>query len=329
MLQLADAKASPEQPIRANRLIFRLSTLSSCCKARFALLCVISIGCAALTMGEEGHSAPGTKVSVKMTKRNDGGVIRFFVENLERVGVTATFEPGLVNMRSSTPFPCTVALPPGLVTEVFSLSPLGDEVRWNYTLTNFFSLGDFRAVHRDEHLYELPFDAGESFEVSQAFGGAFSHSGPEQYAIDWAMPEGSAVRAARGGRVVSVKSDSQRGGAHRVYENDANFVLIEHEDGTIANYAHFRYRGVTVQIGQQIRAGDLIGYSGNTGYSSGPHLHLSVFKPRDGKQRLSVPVRFNVGGRSTMLMQGVRYVKSGKLKAPLLAEETGSKGARF
>lgn len=293
------------------------------------ILSIATFLCVTPVSADEGNAQPATKVAVKVTKRQENGLIRFFAENLERVRVTATFEPGLVNMSSSTPFPCTIALPPGKVIEVFSLAPLGSDVRWTYTLTNFFTLGDFRAVHRSDHLYDLPFDAGQNFLVSQASGGSFSHSGAEEHAIDWNMPEGTPVRAARSGIVVAAKSDSKNGGANRVFEDDANYVLIEHEDGTIANYAHLQFNGVKVRVGQKVVAGDLIALSGNTGFSSGPHLHLSVFKARNGKHRESVPMRFNVGGVATTLQQGYRYAASTREKAPLLAERPGSKGARF
>ena len=122
MLRRTVAKASPESPVRADRLVgYPQKTNFSVARVSVAGV-FLSLLFAASTFGDEGHSQPVSKVAVRMTKRNEGGLIRFFVENLERVGVTATFEPGLVNMRSSTAFPCTVALPPGSITEVFCLA---------------------------------------------------------------------------------------------------------------------------------------------------------------------------------------------------------------
>jgi murein DD-endopeptidase MepM/ murein hydrolase activator NlpD len=160
--------------------------------------------------------------------------------------------------------------------------------------------------------------------VSQAFGGSFSHSGPEKYAIDWTMPEATPVLAARAGVVVALKEDSTRGGPNRRFENDANFILIEHSDGTIANYAHLMHDGVRVKVGQRVTTGEFIGLSGNTGFSSGPHLHLSVFRPLDGKSRESIPIRFSVDGRAASLSEGQLCANT---KTPLLTS-VARRGAR-
>jgi murein DD-endopeptidase MepM/ murein hydrolase activator NlpD len=56
-------------------------------------------------------------------------------------------------------------------------------------------------------------------------------------------------------------------------------VKIYHSDGTFADYVHLRYGGVLVEVGEEVRAGDVIGLSGNTGYSTQPHLHFAVHQP--------------------------------------------------
>jgi murein DD-endopeptidase MepM/ murein hydrolase activator NlpD len=245
---------------------------------------------------------------LKIFKRSEGSVIRIFVHNLEEAEVTATFNAGLVNLRGSTHFPFTCTFPPHQTTEAFSLSPIRDDVEWHYTLTNCYTLGSQHAVHDDTFVYRLPYAAGRAFRVSQAYDGAFSHTGPERYAIDWRMPEGTPVLAARAGVVVAVKDDSDMGGADRRFESSANYILIQHRDGTIGNYAHLLTRGVKVKVGQAVQTGDMIGLSGNTGFSSGPHLHLSVFKAKDGRERESIPIKFRTeDGVATMLRSGGVY----------------------
>src|SRR5690625_5722784 len=56
----------------------------------------------------------------------------------------------------------------------------------------------------------------------------------------------------------------------------ANFVRILHDDGSMALYAHLDYGGVSVRDGQRVKRGQRIGRSGNTGFSTGPHLHFVV-----------------------------------------------------
>ena len=255
-----------------------------------------------------GLSEIPARQMLKVFKRCEGKVIRIFVENLEGADVTATFNAGLVNLRGSTRFPFTCTFPPHQTTEAFSLSPIREDMEWHYTLTNCYTLGSQRAVHDDTFVYRLPYPAGQAFRVSQAYGGTFSHTGPERYAIDWRMPEGTPVLAARAGVVVAVKDDSQVGGADRRFESSANYILIQHRDGTIGNYAHLLNRGVKVKAGQAVETGDVIGLSGNTGFSSGPHLHFSVFKAKDGSERDSIPIKFRTEDRAaTTLLSGEVY----------------------
>jgi murein DD-endopeptidase MepM/ murein hydrolase activator NlpD len=240
---------------------------------------------------------------LKVTKLCEGKVIRFLVENLEAADVTATFDLGLVNLRGNAPFPFTRTFPPRQRIEAFCLSPIREDAKWHFSLTNYYTLGSQRAVHDDTFVYGLPYPAGQSFSVSQAYDGAFSHTGPERYAIDWKMPEGTTVLAARAGVVVATKDDSTAGGPDKSFEGSANYILIQHRDGTMGNYAHLLPHGVRVKVGQTVETGAVIGLSGNTGFSSGPHLHFSVFKAKNGRERESIPTRFRTaeGGASTLL----------------------------
>ena len=80
--------------------------------------------------------------------------------------------------------------------------------------------------------------------------------------------------------------------------NMANHVRILHADDSIATYAHLAPGGVVVGVSQRVEAGSLIGYSGSTGYSTGPHLHFVVqqtLRKSDGFGSISVPIRFYVG----------------------------------
>ncbi len=249
-----------------------------------------------------------SKQMLRLTKRLDGNVIHFLVENLEAADVTATFDLGLVNLRGSTSFPYTTTVAPHQTVEVFSLSPIDDAQEWHFSLTNAYTLGSNRAVHDDSYEYALPYHSGKAYRVSQADDGPFSHSGPERHAVDWEMSEGTPVLAARAGIVVDTKDDSDTGGPDRSFEDAANYILIQHADGTIGNYAHLLKHGVKVSVGQRIETGTVIGVSGNTGFSSGPHLHFSVFRTRDGRQRESIPIRFHTESGPATLVSGTVYV---------------------
>ena len=164
------------------------------------------------------------------------------------------------------------------------------------------------AVHDDAYAYRLPYKAGATYKVIQGFNGTFSHFGEQAFAIDWAMPAGTPVLAAREGLVVDVKDANNVGGPGEEFEEYANYVRIKHADGTIGEYDHFQVNGAKVQVGQQVKAGDLIGLSGNTGRSTQPHLHFWVFKAVDGEHRESFPIHFKTRpATATILEQGQAY----------------------
>ena len=153
-------------------------------------------------------------------------------------------------------------------------------------------LGNKNVYHNNNYLYALPYKRGSTQTVTQGFNGVFSHRGESQYAVDFDLRVGQKVFAARGGQVVLTKSDGKKGGTLKKYYDEANFITIKHDDGTYGKYVHLQEDGVKVKIGQYVKRGEFIGLSGNTGYSNGAHLHFIVFRPKDYKSRVSIPIKF-------------------------------------
>ena len=260
----------------------------------------VLLGCVGSSFGD---SLPG---KLKVITERDGDKSRFMIRNYEAMDMTATIEVGAVNMKANVTLPYTVTVPPGKTVEAFTLTPTTDD--WSFNYTNHYTVGVQTAVHDDTHLYSLPYTPGSSFKVTQGYKGTFSHTGPDEYAIDWKMPIGTPVHAAREGVVVSVKDQNDKGGAHRKYEDCANIVIIRHSDGTMAHYCHLAAKSATVTIGQKVRAGEPIAASGNTGFTSGPHLHFAVFKARNGYGRQTIPVKFRTAtGAGVTLVTGESY----------------------
>jgi len=135
---------------------------------------------------------------------------------------------------------------------------------------------------------KLPFRYGARFKVIQGNFGVFTHSEMEKYAWDFAMPEGTSVCACAEGRVVWIRDDSKRGGSDRAFIGKANFIVIDHGGGIFSEYKHLKYKSARVKPGEIVRAGRIIARSGNTGYSTEPHLH---FELQDFKGE-SLPGRF-------------------------------------
>jgi murein DD-endopeptidase MepM/ murein hydrolase activator NlpD len=136
--------------------------------------------------------------------------------------------------------------------------------------------------------YPLPWRGGP-FRLTQGPNGTFSHSElKSRYAMDIAMPEGTPIIAARAGMVL--KTENAQAG--REGDPSGNFVRVQHDDGTQGVYLHLKQGSVSVREGQRVAVGCPLALSGNTGNSSGPHLHF-VVQRTTALGLVSIPYEFN------------------------------------
>jgi len=163
----------------------------------------------------------------------------------------------------------------------------------------------------EPYAYRLPYRAGKTFSVLQGFHGAFSHRGSNEYAIDFDCPVATQVVAARPGTVVAANAAAMGSGTTPDFleYSRTNFVLVMHDDGTLGEYMHLAPSGVRVTVGQRVDRGDELALSGNTGYSSTPHLHFQVITAAgDGVSAQSFPFQFAVTSkRIETPVQGRNY----------------------
>jgi murein DD-endopeptidase MepM/ murein hydrolase activator NlpD len=125
------------------------------------------------------------------------------------------------------------------------------------------------------YILPVPREKLEQFGASKF--SPHSHQGNMKNAIDFVVPEGTEVYAAADGIVVEIKNDSNVGGPDPKFWFEGNFIEIKH-NGESTLYEHFKFKGVLVKVGKKVKRGQLIGYSGNTGFTHGPHLHFEVRK---------------------------------------------------
>ena len=184
-----------------------------------------------------------------------------------------------------------------LSAPVAGASVTGFEFGWHVVL------GTPGATHRPHEPYRAPFALGASFRVSQAYPLRITHNTVEsEYAVDIAVPDGTPIYAAREGTVINVRHDFFRGAADAALLDQANVVEILHDDDTIGLYAHLHWESIRVQPGQSVRRGQYIADSGNTGASTGPHLHFAVLR-NAGMRAESVPVQFAGSGGAAITPQ--------------------------
>ena len=155
----------------------------------------------------------------------------------------------------------------------------------------------------NSYIYHLPFANGNKYFLIQAYNSKFSHA--NELSLDFKMKKGSKICAAREGIVTATKEDSDVGGLKDEYYNEGNHIIIEHSDGSIAMYWHLQKDGVIINVGDTITKGQLIGYSGNTGYTAFPHLHFQVQNKNGG----DIATRFKTKKGTTYLRPG-KYHKA-------------------
>jgi murein DD-endopeptidase MepM/ murein hydrolase activator NlpD len=132
----------------------------------------------------------------------------------------------------------------------------------------------------ENSLYNLPFGVGESYELRQGNCTFHTHSveNKTEFAFDFIMDIGTPIHAARSGQVAAVEDRYFDGNN---VDSEFNFIIIAHEDKSFSYYVHLTNAGATVELAEFVDQGDVIGYSGDTGMESIPHLHFHVIESNE------------------------------------------------
>jgi murein DD-endopeptidase MepM/ murein hydrolase activator NlpD len=224
-------------------------------------------------------SAPEQQRTVFIEKRGSAERPELYVVNQNQAPVEVRFALTEQDNVAAPAIPEQWIVPAKGTLKLAELQPriAGVPMRYDYRLR--WQLGDPRAAPTANFAYGPPLPAQGLFTVSQGFDGGLSHNTPgSRYAIDIGMPIGTGIRAARGGSVVSVQDRHGAGGNSVAYRSQTNSVYILHDDGTFGVYAHLRQGSALVRPGQRVQGGQIIAQSGNSGYSTAPHLHFAVLR---------------------------------------------------
>jgi len=239
-----------------------------------------------------------------------GNEVIILADNAAVVPMTADLTLELTNMKTDFgDSKGTFVIPPKSTRyELARATPTIRNGRTGISLESQIYLGDaFKSTDKN-HLYQLPFEKGKSYYIAQGYNGKFSHRGVN--ALDFSLDLGEKVYAARGGIVYEIEEKNKKSCAHSSCQQYNNFITIYHPDGTFAEYSHLDHNGVKVKVGDLVNAGDFIGYSGNTGWSSGPHLHFVVYRYTKGGKRETIKTRFRTKEKDGVyLREKERYIK--------------------
>jgi len=216
------------------------------------------------------------------------------VDNNESCPVSIEYEYSGENVKSSLANKSIIVIPANTKKFIVSKIDAEDQFKsYKFSYTVFYVFGDVNAKPSDsEEVYWLPYSTNTSQSIYQGYNGNFSHQ--NAYSLDFSHKLGAGIFAARSGKVIVTKSDSNQACLAKECAKYNNKIILLHEDGTFGEYVHLKKDGVVVNKGDDVKQGQLIGYSGNTGWSKGPHLHFSVFSNKIDGERTYYKTKFRV-----------------------------------
>ena len=234
-----------------------------------------------------------------------------FADNQEFMPISAQFNFTLKNLSCTYNNDEIIVIP--AQTKKFlvaKLAPIKTNEGNSFSYTNRYNYGNAVQENFDaDYIYSLPYGKGKTQSIFQGYNGRFSHQ--NEFALDFDLKMGSAILAARDGIVVTVVNNFNQSCPTISCAKYNNKIVIMHSDGTFADYSHLKYHGAKVKKGEFVKKDQLIGYSGSTGFSSGPHLHFAVFINRIDGKRTFIETKFKTSeSEATLLEEGVHYTKN-------------------
>jgi len=221
------------------------------------------------------------KLETTIYYEKEGNDIMYYADNLEFGTVSVLFEADLNQMESSAGKDFFIVMQ-GLSKRNF--------------VTKLTASGDLGKTKYDNLLLDLPFRSGLSYKIFQGYNGRETHRG--ENSLDFGLKLGDEIHAALGGKVVKIEQRNSGRCTRPECAKNNNYVVIEHQDGSFAEYVHIMKDGARVKVGEEVKTGQLIAISGDVGYATGPHLHFSVFIPdKSGRKTIKTKFKINDGNK--------------------------------
>lgn len=258
---------------------------------RLTVVCLLFAGCASSMRSAQERSRRGNcawRVCLSQEDSPTGRVYR--VDNGEPVPVTVglTFR-SLTNLRPPPEDTVRRVVPPhASVTVPLPAVRQGRPVHADIAIS--IDLGASDTQPDPDYVYGVPFGGTTRRPLIQGFDGEGSHLASMRYSLDFGMPTGTPVLAAREGVVLYLQDGFREGGTDPALLERANLVVVAHRDGTMASYGHLA-PGLEVAVGDTIHEGQLLGWSGRTGFAGRPHLHFHVGVRMLGEPGRTIPIQ--------------------------------------
>ena len=251
----------------------------------------------------------GTAQEARLYAEQDEFEFKVYADNSEFCPVSIKVDFDAINMGIEGGNHKTYVVPAReekvLITKL-TITDRKKAAKFNYSYTTNY--GDINLNNTDEFIYDLPFRKSQKFKVMQGYNGTFSHA--DKYALDFEMPLGTEIMTMREGIVIEVIDLNSKTCPEKECVEFNNQIIVYHPDGTFAEYVHIKQNSSKVRKGESVVKGQVIAESGNVGWSTGPHLHISIFKQKLA-ERNTIMTKFKIGDGSNAeyLIENNEYTK--------------------
>lgn len=251
-------------------------------------------------------------IQVRFERRDDRTNAIAYLSNCSEA--TITVEGELRNVSCSRPFPFTMDSGGSDQFEVASFWVTTPGEPDTVNVRTFSQVGRRNPRVRHAQVYALPYRGGR-YIIERVFparkpGPVPRRNGDVEYAVQWRMPEGTVVCAAREGTVVAVRMDGVGGGPDpEAHGGRNNYVVLRHGDGTYGRYFHLQTDSAAVRLGGRVKVGQPLARAGSTGWTTYPILTFQVYCPIDGKTLRGFPLTFRTpDGKTIAPRPGKQYL---------------------